>query len=93
VDKVVAHDQLMSETLKLAATIASQPYTSVIHAKALVSYYWNRDSTDEGWRKEFDAIEEIYRTKDNQEGIRAFVSKRAAHYEGPSYRQYLEDKE
>ncbi len=92
VDRVVPHDQLMSEAIKLAAKIACQPYVSVIHAKSLLNYYWNRDSNDEGWGKELDAVEEIYRTKDNQEGIRAFISKRATNYEGPMYKQYLKDE-
>ncbi|MEK9693371.1 MAG: enoyl-CoA hydratase/isomerase family protein [Rhodospirillaceae bacterium] len=87
VDKVVPHENLMEETLKLAGEIASNPYLSVRHAKALVKYYWNQNRTEEGWSRELEGIKEITRTKDCQEGIRAFLSKRKPEFNGPYYDQ------
>ncbi|MEK9847956.1 MAG: enoyl-CoA hydratase/isomerase family protein [Rhodospirillaceae bacterium] len=87
VDKVVPHENLMEETLKLAGEIASNPYLSVRHAKALVKYYWNQNRTEEGWSRELEGIKEITRTKDCQEGIRAFLSKRKPEFSGPYYDQ------
>ena len=87
VDRVVPHENLMEETLKLAGEIASNPYLSVRHAKALVKYYWNQNRTEEGWSKELEGIKEITRTKDCQEGIRAFLSKRKPEFRGPYYDQ------
>ena len=77
----------MEETLKLAGEIASNPYLSVRHAKALVKYYWNQNRTEEGWSRELEGIKEITRTKDCQEGIRAFLSKRKPEFNGPYYDQ------
>ena len=57
----------------------------VRYAKELVKMYWNANRTDEGWAREFAAIQEITRTKDCQEGIRAFLGKRDADYRGPHY--------
>ncbi|MBT5049178.1 MAG: enoyl-CoA hydratase/isomerase family protein [Rhodospirillaceae bacterium] len=85
VDRVIPHDKLMEETLAMAAQIASNPYLSVRHAKALVKYYWNQNRTDEGWNRELEGIKEITRTKDCHEGIRAFLDKRDPDFRGPYY--------
>jgi len=85
VDRVIPHDKLMEETLTMAAQIASNPYLSVRHAKALVKYYWNQNRTDEGWNRELEGIKEITRTKDCHEGIRAFLDKRDPEFRGPYY--------
>lgn len=85
VDRVIPHDKLMEETLAMAAQIASNPYLSVRHAKALVKYYWNQNRTDEGWNRELEGIKEITRTKDCHEGIRAFLEKRDPDFRGPYY--------
>ena len=85
VEKVFPHDDLLPETLKYAAQVASNPYLSVRYAKDLVKMYWNHNRSDEGWAKEFAAIQEITRTGDCREGIQAFLEKRPATYEGPYY--------
>ncbi len=85
VDRLIPHDQLMAETMAYAGQIASNPYLSVRYAKELVKYYWNQNRTDEGWGKELAAIMEITRTKDCQEGIRAFLDKRKPEFKGPGY--------
>jgi enoyl-CoA hydratase len=85
VDRLYPHDKLMPETLAFAAQVASNPYLSVRYAKQLVKFYWNANRSDEGWKRELDAIKEITRTKDCQEGIRAFLGKRKPDYRGPQY--------
>ena len=85
VEKVFAHDDLLPETLAYAAQVASNPYLSVRYAKDLVKMYWNHNRSDEGWAREFAAIQEITRTGDCVEGIQAFLDKRPAEYRGPYY--------
>jgi hypothetical protein len=45
--------------------------------------YWNWNRTDEGYQQELDAVLEITRTGDCQEGMRAFVEKRPPYYTDP----------
>ena len=85
VERVYPHDKLMDEVMAFAGQVASNPYLSVRHAKELVKYYWNQNRSDEGWGKELAAIMEITRTKDCQEGIRAFLDKRKPQFSGPYY--------
>ncbi len=85
VEKVIPHDDLLDETLAYAGRIASNPHLSVRYAKELVKMYWNHNRSEEGWNREFAAIQEITRTKDCVEGIRAFIEKRAPEYRGPAY--------
>ncbi len=88
VERVVAHDELLDEVMALAGQIASNPYLSVRYAKELVKMYWNANRSDEGWEREFQAIQEITRTGDCREGIRAFLGKRKADYRGPYYENW-----
>ncbi len=85
VDRLIPHDKLLDETMTFAGQVASNPYLSVRYAKQLVKYYWNQNRTDEGWQRELDSIKEITRTKDCQEGIRAFLEKRKPEFRGPWY--------
>ncbi len=88
VERVVPHDSLFDEVLELAGQIAANPYLSVRYAKELVKMYWNANRSDEGWEREFAAIQEITRTKDCHEGIRAFLGKRAPEFAGPYYENW-----
>jgi len=83
VEEVVSHDELMNKAFALAGKIAANPYLSVRHAKRLVKMYWNWNRTDEGYQQELEAVLEITRTKDCQEGMRAFVEKRPPRYTDP----------
>ena len=85
VDRLIPHDKLMDEAMAFAGQVASNPYLSVRYAKELVKYYWNQNRSDEGWSRELAAIMEITRTKDCQEGIRAFLGKRKPQFKGPYY--------
>jgi enoyl-CoA hydratase len=83
VEDVVAHEELMNAAFALAAKIAANPYLSVRQAKRLMKMYWNWNRSDEGYQQELDAVLEITRSKDCQEGMRAFVEKRPPHYTDP----------
>jgi enoyl-CoA hydratase/carnithine racemase len=83
VEEVVAHEELMNASFALAAKIAANPYLSVRQAKRLMKMYWNWNRTDEGYQQELDAVLEITRSKDCQEGMRAFAEKRPPHYTDP----------
>ena len=85
VDRIFPHEKLMEGALACASKIANNPYLSVRKAKELVKYYWNQNRTEEGWLKELNAIKEITRTKDCQEGIKAFLEKRTPDFRGPYY--------
>ena len=92
VEKLFSHEDLLPETIRYAAEIASNPYLSVRYAKNLVKMYWNHNRTDEGWEREFSAIQEITRTGDCVEGIRAFLEKRPPVYRGPAYGSERDEK-
>ena len=83
VDEVVPHDKLLDTVFDLAGKIAANPYLSVRQAKRLVKMYCNWNRTDEGYQQELDAVLEITRTKDCQEGMRAFSEKRPPRYSYP----------
>ena len=83
VEEVVPADKLFDSAFALAARIADNPYLSVRQAKRLIKMYWNWNRSDEGYQQELEAVLEITRTKDCQEGMRAFVEKRPPQYTGP----------
>jgi enoyl-CoA hydratase/carnithine racemase len=83
VDEVVRHNKLLGAAFDLAGKIAANPYLSVRHAKRLVKMYWNWNRTDQGYQQELEAVLEITRTDDCQEGMRAFAEKRRPRYTGP----------
>ena len=83
VEEVVKHGELMNAAFALAGKIAANPYLSVRQAKRLVKMYWNWNRTDEGYQQELDAVLEITRTRDCQEGMRAFAEKRPPRYTDP----------
>jgi enoyl-CoA hydratase len=83
VEEVVPQDRLMDTAFGLAGRIAVNPYLSVRQAKRLMKMYWNFNRTDEGYQQELEAVLEITRSKDCQEGMRAFVEKRPPRYTDP----------
>lgn len=85
VERVFPHDTLIEEVFKIAGKIASAPFLSVRHAKALVRRYWDHNKSAESAQMELDSVMEITRTADCREGIRAFLDKRQPAYRGPRY--------
>jgi enoyl-CoA hydratase/carnithine racemase len=85
VDRVVPDGELLEEAFRLAGQLSLQPYLSVRLAKSLVKMYWNWNRSEEGYRRELESVLEVTRTKDCQEGIRAFLEKRDPQYRGPYY--------
>jgi enoyl-CoA hydratase/carnithine racemase len=85
VDRLFPHEGFLDAVLDYAGVIAAKPYLSVRHAKDLVRYYWLQDRTEAGWQRELEAILEITRTRDVQEGTRAFLEKREPRFRGPEY--------
>jgi enoyl-CoA hydratase/carnithine racemase len=83
VEEVVPQSKLLDSAFALAGRIAVNPYLSVRQAKRLVKMYWNWNRSDEGYQQELEAVLEITRTKDCQEGMRAFVEKRPPRYTDP----------
>ena len=85
VERVSPATKLMEEGFKIAGEIASAPFLSVRHAKALVRRYCDYNKSAEGTKMELESVTEITRTADCLEGIRAFLDKRRPQYRGPGY--------
>jgi 2-(1,2-epoxy-1,2-dihydrophenyl)acetyl-CoA isomerase len=81
VNRVVAHDELMTQVNELAARIAHGPLTSYRYMKANVNL---AQSTD--FRTLLDREAETHlrcgMTEDHQEGVRAFMEKRQPNFTG-----------
>ncbi|MBP6940319.1 MAG: enoyl-CoA hydratase/isomerase family protein [Syntrophorhabdaceae bacterium] len=81
VNKVVSHDRLMAETMKLAEKIAARPPLAIRMTKRAV--YQGLTST---LRSHLDYISSqislLSETKDHQEAARAFLEKRKPKFEG-----------
>lgn len=93
VDHVVPHAQLMERALDLAGRIAVKPWLSVRRAKELIAMYWSAERTHERVKRETDAVNEIYRTDDCEEGVLAFNQKRKPEFKGPLYPKYFKSNE
>ena len=79
VDKVVPPDQLMEETKKIAGTIASKPRTALALAKSAINRGLDMALQD-GLSYEIECFAECFSTKDQKEGMRAFLEKRKPNY-------------
>jgi len=79
VDKVVPLDQLMEETKKIAGTIASKPRTALALAKSAINRGLDMALQD-GLSYEIECFAECFSTKDQKEGMRAFLEKRKPNY-------------
>lgn len=81
VNRVTAHDQLMSETLDIASRIAHGPLTSYRYMKANVNMANHVD-----FKTMLDREAETHlrcgMTDDHKEGVRAFLEKRAPNFTG-----------
>jgi 2-(1,2-epoxy-1,2-dihydrophenyl)acetyl-CoA isomerase len=81
VNRVVAHDELLSQTRKTASRIAQGPLTSYRYMKANVNL-----STSADFRTMLDREAETHlrcgETADHREGVRAFMEKRQPKFTG-----------
>jgi enoyl-CoA hydratase len=81
VNRVVPVEQYFAEAMKLARSVASGPPVAVRLAKESVLF--SLDSTvEEGLKFERKLFTLLFATEDQREGMRAFLDKRAPHFEG-----------
>jgi enoyl-CoA hydratase len=83
VNAVYPLDQLMAEASRLAESIASNSPLAVRSAKQLIRLAFNGQTTD-GLDTEARAFGNAFTTGDQNEGMTAFVEKRAATFQDPA---------
>jgi len=81
VEMVVAHDELRARTLELAAKIAGKSPLTVRIAKEAIRA-GQRLSIDDGILYERDLFCLCFSSADKEEGVKAFLEKRPAHWQG-----------
>jgi enoyl-CoA hydratase len=81
VNRVVAHAELATETMKLADKIAEKSPVALRMAKEAVKTA-ARSTLDEGLRREIDLFALCFSSADKDEGVRAFLEKRKADFKG-----------
>jgi enoyl-CoA hydratase len=81
VNRVVAHDQLEAETMKVAEKMAEKSPIALRMAKEAVKTA-ARATLDEGLRREIDLFALCFSSEDKDEGVRAFLEKRKADFKG-----------
>jgi enoyl-CoA hydratase len=81
VSRVVPHAELLPAALELAERVAANPPLAVQRLKAGL-----RQALDPDWRElgvwVSRSLAELFRTEDHKEGVRAFLEKRPARYQG-----------
>jgi enoyl-CoA hydratase len=80
-NRVVPHENLMAEALKLAAQIAANGQIAVQSCKELINFAMDTDQNS-GLAKEADAFGNCFATEDQKEGMAAFLEKRQPNYKG-----------
>lgn len=81
VNKVVPHDQLMEEAMKMAEVFASRPPRALEWAKLAVDRGLDMD-IDTGLQVELELFASCFATDDRDEGIGAFIEKRTPEFKG-----------
>jgi len=81
VAKVVPADELMTETMKTAAAIASMPPLAAIAVKEMVNAAFEIPLS-QGIRFERRLFHGLFGTEDQKEGMNAFVEKRPGNWKG-----------
>jgi len=81
VDEVFPHEELEKRTMELAEKIASKSPVAVRLAKAAIKASANMP-LDQGLRHEQSLFSVVFSTEDKEEGVKAFLEKRAAVWKG-----------
>jgi enoyl-CoA hydratase/carnithine racemase len=81
INRVVAPDVLMSETLDWAGQMTSYPRRGLLAAKETIALFQHADRNDEYLKVEFERVCQIMRTRDCAEGVEAFKAKRPPVYQ------------
>jgi len=81
VNRVVAHEQLMEETMALASKLAALPGRGIALTKRLLNQSFDNDLADQLEAESF-AQETAGRTEDHFEGVTAFIEKRKPEFKG-----------
>lgn len=79
VAKIFSADELVDEAVKIAQTIASKGQISVMMAKEAVNASQEL-SLQEGLRLERRLFHSLFATRDQKEGMSAFLAKRDANF-------------
>lgn len=79
VDMVVSHGQLMDEAKKLAFTIAAKSKVALSLAKSAIDRGLDMDLRT-GLHHEIECFAQCFATKDQKEGMKAFLEKRKANF-------------
>ncbi len=79
VARVIPADELVTEAVKLAETIAGQPVAAAMMAKEAINRAYETPLS-EGLKYERRLFHALFATEDQKEGMDAFVQKRTAHF-------------
>jgi 2-(1,2-epoxy-1,2-dihydrophenyl)acetyl-CoA isomerase len=79
--RVVPHDQLNEESFKLAKKLAKSPTKAIGKAKRVLNKAFNL-TLEEILNEELESQKYLTDTEDHQEGIKAFMEKRAPNFKG-----------
>ena len=80
-NRVISHEKLMEEAMKLASQIAANGQIAVQSCKELINFTMDTDQNS-GLAKEADAFGCCFSTEDQKEGMGAFLEKRATNFKG-----------
>jgi enoyl-CoA hydratase/carnithine racemase len=81
INRFVAPEKLMDETLAWAGQMTSYPRRGLLAAKETIAFHQNASRSEAGLKLEFDRVCQIMRSRDCAEGIEAFKSKRPPVYQ------------
>jgi enoyl-CoA hydratase len=79
--QVFGTENFMAEVLKVAETLCQRAPIAVRMTKACVTAALEMD-IERGFQVESRAFSEVFKTQDKEEGVKAFLEKRKAHFQG-----------
>ncbi|MFQ5830880.1 MAG: enoyl-CoA hydratase/isomerase family protein [Candidatus Methylomirabilia bacterium] len=78
-NRVVPKGRALSSAREMAHRLVQLPGVTLVELKSLINYQYGK-LLDEGGRLARDAASRVFRTEDLQEGVAAFLEKRAPHF-------------